>query len=93
MGRGEIILGKPIMLMVEDDVMQKETAVENDPVVSVKSYIEVLAQEKSEALAKLTLSRARNQELFKEVVRLTEKLKDAGIESDDNIVLLDEASG
>jgi len=81
------------MLMVEDDLMQKETAVENDPVVSVKSYIEVLAQEKSEALAKLTLSRARNQELFKEVVRLTEKLKDAGIESDDNIVLLDEASG
>ena len=81
------------MLMVEDDLMQKETAVENDPVVSVKSYIEVLAQEKNEALTNLTLSRARNQELFKEVVRLTEKLKDAGIESDDNIVLLDEISG
>jgi|TARA_R110000744_G_scaffold350910_1_gene456653 hypothetical protein len=67
--------------------------VENDQNVSVKSYIEVLAQEKNEALTNLTLSRARNQELFKEVVRLTEKLKDAGIESDDNIVLLDEISG
>jgi hypothetical protein len=66
---------------------------ENDQNVSVQSYIEVLEQEKSEALAKLTLSRARNQELFKEVVRLTEKLKDAGIESDDNIVSIDEASG
>ena len=66
---------------------------ENDQNVSVKSYIEVLAQEKNEALTNLTLSRARNQELFKEVVRLTEKLKDAGIESDDNIVLLDEISG
>ena len=66
---------------------------ENDQNVSVQSYIEVLAQEKSEALTNLTLSRARNQELFKEVVRLTEKLKEAGIESDDNIVSIDEASG
>jgi len=66
--------------------------VENDQNVSVQSYIEVLAQEKSEALTKLTLSRARNQELFKEVVRLTEKLKEAGIEPDDNIVSIDEAS-
>ena len=66
---------------------------ENDQNVSVKSYIEVLTQEKSEALTKLTLSRARNQELFKEVVRLTEKLKEAGIESDDNIVSIEEASG
>jgi phosphoribosylaminoimidazole-succinocarboxamide synthase len=81
------------MSTLETDLVQKETAVENDQNVSVKSYIEVLAQEKSEALAKLTLSRARNQELFKEVVRLTEKLKEVGIESDDNIVLLDEASG
>jgi len=31
---------------------------ENDQNVSVQSYIEVLAQEKSEALTKLTLSRA-----------------------------------
>ena len=77
----------------ETELEQKETAVENEQNVSVKSYIEVLAQEKSEALAKLTLSRARNQELFKEVVRLTEKLKAAGIESDDNIVSIDEASG
>ncbi len=77
----------------ETELEQKEAAVENDQNVSVKSYIEVLAQEKSEALAKLTLSRARNQELFKEVVRLTEKLNDAGIESDDNIVSIDEASG
>ena len=72
---------------------EDETAVENDQNVSVKSYIEVLTQEKSEALTSLTLSRARNQELFKEVVRLTEKLKDAGIEPDDNIVSIDEASG
>ena len=76
----------------ETELEQKEISAENDQNVSVKSYIEVLAQEKSEALAKLTLSRARNQELFKEVVRLTEKLKDAGIESDDNIVSIDEAS-
>lgn len=72
--------------------MQKEAAVENDQNVSVKSYIEVLTQEKSEALTNLTLSRARNQELFKEVVRLTEKLKEAGIELDDNIVSIDKAS-
>ena len=65
---------------------------ENDQNVSVKSYIEVLTQEKSEALAKLTLSRARNQELFKEVIRLTEKLKESGIEPEDNIVSIDEAS-
>ena len=65
---------------------------ENDQNVSVQSYIEVLEQEKSEALAKLTLSRARNQELFKEVVRLTGKLKEAGIELDDNIVSIDKAS-
>ena len=81
------------MLMVEDDLMQEEAAVENDQNVSVKSYIEVLVREKNEALTSLTMSRARNQELFKEVVRLTEKLKDAGIESDDNIVSIDEASG
>ena len=76
----------------ETELEQKETAVENEQNVSVKSYIEVLAQEKNEALTNLTLSRARNQELFKEVVRLTEKLKEAGIESDDNIVSIDEAS-
>ena len=66
---------------------------ENDQNVSVQSYIEVLVREKNEALTNLTLSRARNQELFKEVVRLTEKLKEAGIEPDDNIVSIDEASG
>ena len=81
------------MLMVEDDLMQKETAMENDQNVSVQSYIEVLVREKNEALTSLTMSRARNQELFKEVVRLTEKLKQAGIEPDDNIVSIDEASG
>ena len=81
------------MPTLETDLVQKEAAVENDQNVSVKSYIEVLAQEKNEALTSLTMSRARNQELFKEVVRLTEKLKDAGIESDDNIVSIDEASG
>jgi hypothetical protein len=81
------------MPILETDLVEKETAVENEQNVSVKSYIEVLAQEKGEALTKLTLSRARNQELFKEVVRLTEKLKDAGIEPDDNIVSIDEASG
>jgi len=66
---------------------------ENDQNVSVQSYIEVLVREKNEALTSLTMSRARNQELFKEVVRLTEKLKQAGIEPDDNIVSIDEASG
>jgi len=65
---------------------------ENDQNVSVQSYIEVLVREKNEALTNLTLSRARNQELFKEVVRLTEKLKEAGIEPDDNIVSIDKAS-
>tara|TARA_R110000824_G_scaffold87103_3_gene215001 strand:- start:145 stop:393 length:249 start_codon:yes stop_codon:yes gene_type:complete len=79
-------------MTLETDLVQKEAAVENDQNVSVKSYIEVLTQEKSEALTNLTLSRARNQELFKEVVRLTEKLKEAGIELDDNIVSIDKAS-
>ena len=79
-------------MTLETDLVQKEAAVENDQNVSVKSYIEVLTQEKSEALTNLTLSRARNQELFKEVVRLTEKLKEAGIEPDDNIVSIDKAS-
>jgi hypothetical protein len=78
---------------LETDLVQKEAAVENDQNVSVKSYIEVLAQEKNEALTSLTMSRARNQELFKEVIRLTEKLKESGIEPDDNIVSIDEASG
>jgi hypothetical protein len=81
------------MPILETDLVEKESSVENDQSVSVRSYIEVLAQEKSEALTKLTLSRARNQELFKEVVRLTEKLKESGIEPDDNIVSIDEASG
>ena len=79
-------------MTLETDLVQKEAAVENDQNVSVQSYIEVLTQEKSEALTNLTLSRARNQELFKEVVRLTEKLKEAGIELDDNIVSIDKAS-
>ena len=81
------------MPILETDLVQKEAAVENDQNVSVKSYIEVLVREKNEALTSLTLSRARNQELFKEVVRLTEKLKESGIEPDDNIVSIDEASG
>jgi hypothetical protein len=81
------------MPTLETDVVQKEATVENDQNVSVKSYIEVLVREKNEALTSLTMSRARNQELFKEVVRLTEKLKEAGIEPDDNIVSIDEASG
>jgi hypothetical protein len=70
----------------------KGIVMENDQNVSVQSYIEVLVREKNEALTNLTLSRARNQELFKEVVRLTEKLKEAGIELDDNIVSIDKAS-
>ena len=81
------------MPILETDLVQKEAAVENDQNVSVKSYIEVLVREKNEALTSLTMSRARNQELLKEVVRLTEKLKEAGIEPDDNIVSIDEASG
>ena len=79
-------------MTLETDLVQKEAAVENDQNVSVKSYIEVLTQEKSEALTNLTLSRARNQELFKEVVRLTEILNESGVEPTDNIVSIDKAS-
>ena len=80
------------MPTLETDLVEKETFVDNEQNVSVKSYIEVLAREKNEALTSLTMSRARNQELFKQVVSLTEKLKEAGIEPDDNIVSIDEAS-
>ena len=80
------------MPTLETDLVEKETFVDNEQNVSVKSYIEVLAREKNEALTSLTMSRARNQELFKEVVRLTEKLEKAGIELDDNIVSIDKAS-
>ena len=80
------------MPTLETDLVEKETVVDNDQNVSVKSYIEVLAREKNEALTSLTMSRARNQELFKQVVSLTEKLKESGIEPDDNIVSIDEAS-
>ena len=65
---------------------------DKDQSVSSQAVLDVLQQEKIEIANSLTLSRARNQELFKEVVRLTEKLKEAGIGSDDSIVSIDRAS-
>ena len=65
---------------------------DKDQSVSSQAVLDILQQEKIEIANSLTLSRARNQELFKEVVRLTEKLKEAGIGSDDSIVSIDRAS-
>ena len=63
-----------------------------DQGVSSQAVLDVLQQEKIEIANSLTLARARNQELFKEVVRLTEKLKELGVESTDNIVSIDSTS-
>ena len=63
-----------------------------DQGVSSQAVLDVLQQEKMELANSLTLARARNQELFKEVVRLTEKLKEADIELDDDIISIDRAS-
>ena len=63
-----------------------------DQGVSSQAVLDVLQQEKIEIANSLTLARARNQELFKEVIRLTEKLKELGVESTDNIVSIDSTS-
>jgi len=63
-----------------------------DQSVSSQAVLDILQQEKIEVANSLTLARARNQELFKEVVRLTEKLKELGVEQTDNIVSIDSTS-
>ena len=65
---------------------------DKDQSVSSQAVLDILQQEKVELANSLTLARARNQELFKEVVRLTEKLKEADIELDDDIISIDRAS-
>ena len=65
---------------------------DKDQSVSSQAVLDILQQEKIEIANSLTLSRARNQELFKEVVRLTEKLKELGVEQTDNIVSIDNTS-
>ena len=57
--------------------------------VSSQAVLDVLQQEKIEIANSLTLARARNKELFKEVVRLTEILNESGVEPADNIVSID----
>tara|TARA_R100000963_G_C4592691_1_gene69320 strand:+ start:459 stop:662 length:204 start_codon:yes stop_codon:yes gene_type:complete len=63
-----------------------------DQGVSSQAVLDVLQQEKIEIANSLTLARARNKELFREVIRLTEKLKELGVESTDNIVSIDSTS-
>ena len=65
---------------------------EDSQSISAQAILDILQREKAEISKSLTLVRARNQELFKEVVRLTEKLKESDIETDDNIVSIDDAS-
>jgi len=65
---------------------------EDSQSISAQAILDILQREKAEISKSLTLVRARNQELFKEVVRLTEKLKESDIEPDDNIVSIDDAS-
>ena len=65
---------------------------DKDQSVSSQAVLDVLQQEKIEIANSLTLSRAQNQELFKEVVRLTEKLKELGVEQTDNIISIDNTS-
>ena len=60
---------------------------DKDQSVSSQAVLDILQQEKIEIANSLTLSRARNQELFKEVVRLTEKLKELGVDDIDTISL------
>ena len=60
--------------------------------VSSQAVLDVLQQEKIEIASSLTLARARNKELFKEVVRLTEILNESGVEPTDNIVSIDNTS-
>lgn len=63
-----------------------------DQGVSSQAVLDILQQEKIEIANSLTLARARNKELFREVIRLTEKLKELGVESTDNIVSIDSTS-
>ena len=57
--------------------------------VSSQAVLDVLQQEKIEIASSLTLARARNKELFEEVIRLTEILNESGVEPNDNIVSID----
>ena len=63
-----------------------------DQGVSSQAVLDILQQEKIEIANSLTLARARNKELFKEVVRLTEILNESGIEPIDNIISIDNTS-
>ena len=63
-----------------------------DQGVSSQAVLDVLQKEKIDIANSLTLARARNKELFREVIRLTEKLKELGVESTDNIVSIDSTS-
>jgi len=65
---------------------------EDSQSISAQAILDILQREKAEISKSLTLARARNQELFKEVVRLTEKLKESDTEPDDNIVSIEDAS-
>ena len=47
--------------------------------VSSQAVLDVLQQEKIEIASSLTLARARNKELFEEVIRLTEILNESGV--------------
>ena len=57
--------------------------------VSSQAVLDVLQQEKIEIASSLTLARARNKELFEEVICLTEILNESGVEPTDNIVSID----
>ena len=63
-----------------------------DQGVSSQAVLDVLQQEKIEIASSLTLARARNKELFEEVIRLTEILNESGVEPTDNIVSIDNTS-
>ena len=63
-----------------------------DQGVSSQAVLDILQQEKIEIASSLTLARARNKELFEEVIRLTEILNESGVEPTDNIVSIDNTS-
>tara|TARA_R100001086_G_scaffold216100_1_gene132253 strand:+ start:726 stop:959 length:234 start_codon:yes stop_codon:yes gene_type:complete len=77
---------------VKGHSLKEGGSMEDSQSISAQAILDVLQREKAEISKSLTLVRARNQELFKEVVRLTEKLKESDIETDDNIVSIDDAS-
>jgi seryl-tRNA synthetase len=78
--------------LVKDHSLKEGQSMEDSQSISAQAILDILQREKAEISKSLTLVRARNQELFKEVVRLTEKLKESDIEPDDNIVSIDDAS-